>query len=83
MPKVPAEIERIVSVPKFKQRKVSTVQDFLPGYRRVTVPRSSRQITVNQSGFDAQDFLVLLVIRAAKCQKAKNMAYVATRACEL
>ncbi|KAH1038438.1 hypothetical protein J1N35_040181 [Gossypium stocksii] len=36
MAKVPAKIERVVSAPKFKRRRVSAVRDFLPGYGRVT-----------------------------------------------
>ncbi|KAH1056257.1 hypothetical protein J1N35_034322 [Gossypium stocksii] len=49
MAKVPAEIERVVSVPKFKQHKVSKVRDFLPGCGTVIAPifGSSKQITVD------------------------------------
>ncbi|KAH1107753.1 hypothetical protein J1N35_011521 [Gossypium stocksii] len=48
---VPAMIERVVSAPKFKWHRVSTVRDFLPGYGGVTAPnfRLGRQITVDQS----------------------------------
>ncbi|KAH1098059.1 hypothetical protein J1N35_014980 [Gossypium stocksii] len=51
MAKVSAEIERVVSTPKFKRRKVSAVRDFLRRCKRVTASnfRLSRQIAVDQS----------------------------------
>ncbi|KAH1082212.1 hypothetical protein J1N35_021973 [Gossypium stocksii] len=51
MANVPAGYERIAATPKFKRRKVSTVWDFPPGYRRVTASNFElcRQIAVNQS----------------------------------
>ncbi|KAH1114781.1 hypothetical protein J1N35_008159 [Gossypium stocksii] len=49
--KVLAENERVASSPNFKQRRVSVVWDFLPGYGRVTASNFglSRQIVVDQS----------------------------------
>ncbi|KAH1107675.1 hypothetical protein J1N35_011443 [Gossypium stocksii] len=49
--RVPAEIERIISTPKFKQHRVLAVWDFSPGCERVTALNFglSRQIAVNQS----------------------------------
>ncbi|KAH1039206.1 hypothetical protein J1N35_040949 [Gossypium stocksii] len=51
MAKVSAEIECVVSAPKFKCRKVSAVLDFSPGCGRVTASNIglSKQIAVNQS----------------------------------
>ncbi|KAH1073004.1 hypothetical protein J1N35_025332 [Gossypium stocksii] len=51
MEKESAEIEHVVSAPKFKQRKVSVVRDILPGCGRETAPNFglSRQIPVDQS----------------------------------
>ncbi|KAH1097363.1 hypothetical protein J1N35_014284 [Gossypium stocksii] len=51
MAKVSAEIERVVSSPKFKRLKVSVVRDFLPRCGRVTASNFglSRQIAVDQS----------------------------------
>ncbi|KAH1122480.1 hypothetical protein J1N35_005640 [Gossypium stocksii] len=39
--KVPAELEGIASTPKFKQRKVSAIWDFLPGCGRVSTLKNS------------------------------------------
>ncbi|KAH1031650.1 hypothetical protein J1N35_043824, partial [Gossypium stocksii] len=39
MAKVSAQFERIVSAPKFKRCKVSTIWDFLPSCGRVTTPK--------------------------------------------
>ncbi|KAH1107623.1 hypothetical protein J1N35_011391 [Gossypium stocksii] len=52
MAKVSVEIERVVSVPKFKQRKVSAIWNFSSRCGRVTAPvsGSSRQIIVDRSG---------------------------------
>ncbi|KAH1114707.1 hypothetical protein J1N35_008085 [Gossypium stocksii] len=49
--KVSTVIERVAFAPKFKQRKVSAVQDFPPGYRRVTTSNLglTRQIAVDYS----------------------------------
>ncbi|KAH1114223.1 hypothetical protein J1N35_007601 [Gossypium stocksii] len=67
--KVSAEIERVVSTPKFKRRKVSAIQNFLPRCGRVTASNFglSRQIVVDQSsqGYDDREYLVLYVIRCA------------------
>ncbi|KAH1039209.1 hypothetical protein J1N35_040952 [Gossypium stocksii] len=67
MAKVPAEIERVVSAPKFKRHRVSEVWDFPLGCGRVTASNFGlrRQIVVDRSsqGADAQEFLVLYVIR--------------------
>ncbi|KAH1097464.1 hypothetical protein J1N35_014385 [Gossypium stocksii] len=51
MVKVSVVIEHVASSPKFKQRKVSVVRDFLPGCGRVIASNFglSRQITVDQS----------------------------------
>ncbi|KAH1082711.1 hypothetical protein J1N35_022472 [Gossypium stocksii] len=51
MAKVPAEIERVVSTPKFKRRRVSAVRDFPPRCGRVTASNFglSRQITIYRS----------------------------------
>ncbi|KAH1039071.1 hypothetical protein J1N35_040814 [Gossypium stocksii] len=51
MAKVSAEIERVVSAPKFKRYKVSVVWDFPPKCGRVTASNFglSRQIALDQS----------------------------------
>ncbi|KAH1107878.1 hypothetical protein J1N35_011646, partial [Gossypium stocksii] len=51
MAKVPAEIEHIVSTPKFKRHRVLVARDFLLGCGKVTTSNFglSRQIAVNQS----------------------------------
>ncbi|KAH1122358.1 hypothetical protein J1N35_005518 [Gossypium stocksii] len=51
MAKVTAEIERVVSTPKFKRCRVSTIRDFLPGCGGVTASNFGlgRQITVDWS----------------------------------
>ncbi|KAH1056264.1 hypothetical protein J1N35_034329 [Gossypium stocksii] len=48
--RVPTRSGLVVFGPKFKRRKVSTIQDVLPGFGRVTAPNSgsSKQITVYQ-----------------------------------
>ncbi|KAH1039188.1 hypothetical protein J1N35_040931 [Gossypium stocksii] len=49
--KVPAGNERVATSPKFKRRKVSAIQDFLPGYERATASNFvlNRQIAIDQS----------------------------------
>ncbi|KAH1064025.1 hypothetical protein J1N35_029012 [Gossypium stocksii] len=51
MARMPAEIERVVSAPKFKRQRVSAVRDFPPRCGRVTASDFGliRQITVDQS----------------------------------
>ncbi|KAH1114072.1 hypothetical protein J1N35_007450, partial [Gossypium stocksii] len=51
MAKVPAELKDIASTLKFKQRKMSAIQDFPPGCGRVTASdtRLSELITVDRS----------------------------------
>ncbi|KAH1082918.1 hypothetical protein J1N35_022679, partial [Gossypium stocksii] len=57
----------VVSIPKFKQRKVSVVRDFLPGCGRMTASNLglTRQITVDRpsEGDNARDYLILYMIR--------------------
>ncbi|KAH1129676.1 hypothetical protein J1N35_001054 [Gossypium stocksii] len=58
---------RTVCTPKFRRRRLSAVKDFSPGCGRLTASNYSltRQIAVDHSskGGDAQDYLVLYVIR--------------------
>ncbi|KAH1097402.1 hypothetical protein J1N35_014323 [Gossypium stocksii] len=51
MAKVPAGYERVAATPKFKQCKVSVIQNFSLGCRRVTASNFGlcRQIAVDQS----------------------------------
>ncbi|KAH1073479.1 hypothetical protein J1N35_025807 [Gossypium stocksii] len=74
MMNVSVRYEHVTTTPKFKQQKVSTVQDFLPGCKRGTVSDFglNRQITVDQSsqgkyslslGSGDYEYLVLYVGR--------------------
>ncbi|KAH1097102.1 hypothetical protein J1N35_014023 [Gossypium stocksii] len=64
---VPVDSRHVASASKFKRCKVSVIRDFLLGCGWVTAPNfgSSELITVNRSGqgSDAQEFLVLYVIK--------------------
>ncbi|KAH1056275.1 hypothetical protein J1N35_034340 [Gossypium stocksii] len=56
--------EHVPTIPKFKRRKVSAFQDFLPGCKRgaTTDLGLHRQITVDQDSGD-YEYLVLQVVR--------------------
>ncbi|KAH1114211.1 hypothetical protein J1N35_007589 [Gossypium stocksii] len=56
--RVPIGNRLVILAPKFKQRKVLAIRDFLPRCGRVTAPSS-------RSSSDTQEFLVLYVIRYA------------------
>ncbi|KAH1122055.1 hypothetical protein J1N35_005215 [Gossypium stocksii] len=64
MANVMTGFEHVLTMPKFKRRKVLTVRDFLPGCGRVATTNLGlhRQIAVNQ-GFGDYDYLVLYVVR--------------------
>ncbi|KAH1039152.1 hypothetical protein J1N35_040895 [Gossypium stocksii] len=64
MAKVPAEFEHVVSTPKFKRRKVSTVYNFPPGYGRVTASNFdlSGQIAIDQSSPGKSELILRLVL---------------------
>ncbi|KAK5833640.1 hypothetical protein PVK06_017493 [Gossypium arboreum] len=83
---VPTGSGCVAFAPKFKLCRVSVVRNFPPGCGRVTAPnfRLSRQITVDHSsqGSGAREFLLLYVIRSAKCRKVENMTFNATWACD-
>ncbi|KAH1107436.1 hypothetical protein J1N35_011204, partial [Gossypium stocksii] len=53
MAKVTTGFEHVTTMPKFKQRKVSPVRDFLPGCRKgvTTDLELHRQITVDQGKY--------------------------------
>ncbi|KAK5811781.1 hypothetical protein PVK06_027153 [Gossypium arboreum] len=57
--RVPAEIKRVASTPRFKWRKVSAVRDFSLGCGRVAAPNFGL-------GSGDHDFLVLYMIRIAR-----------------
>ncbi|KAH1046723.1 hypothetical protein J1N35_037507, partial [Gossypium stocksii] len=51
--KVTTGFEHVTTIPKFKRRKVSAIQDFLPGCGRGTTMdfRLNRQIAVDQGKY--------------------------------
>ncbi|KAH1122051.1 hypothetical protein J1N35_005211, partial [Gossypium stocksii] len=53
MATVTTGFEHVTTIPKFKQRKVSAVRDFLPGCKRgaTTDLRLHKQITVDQGKY--------------------------------
>ncbi|KAH1122471.1 hypothetical protein J1N35_005631 [Gossypium stocksii] len=66
MAKVTTGFEHVTSMLKFKRRKVSAIQDFLPGCGRgaTTDFRLNRQIAIDQGKYSRpSEYLLLYVIR--------------------